>query len=284
MGRGAVLALLTWGACAAQDDPVAPSDPSVWLFLNWDADEDDVAARIERLDAFSSAFDPLAPLHDRVFVPGEISLEDRSSSGGEVDGGPLVGLGAAHRSEADLDDHRGWMGLVDRRCAEPLSWVAVARTFTDGEGCFADSACGDASAVDVVRLVWGQAGVWFAIDQAYREVSLADGRTAVLGRSTLAVASVADRAGDALSERHVVQTWVPALDDDDATWRTTSQWVSATFVEPDPLADASLGERVEAELGEGFARADLWIDDPAGCSLDDAPPPTPPEALRDVGG
>jgi hypothetical protein len=276
MGRGHVLALLTVGACVAQDDPVEASDPSVWLFANWDAEEDDVAARIERLDAFASAFDPLAPLHDRVFVPGELS-----EGAGPA---PLLALGAVHRSEADLDDHRGWMGLADRRCAEPLTWVAVARTYSDGEGCFADSACGDAAARDVARIEWGASGIWFAMDQAYREVSLADGRTAVLGRATLGSASVADRVGDALLARHVVQTWVPALDDDDATWRTTSLWIAASFVAPDPLADLGLSGRVEAELGEGFSRADLWIDDDADCELDDAPAPTPPDALLGAAG
>jgi hypothetical protein len=283
MVRLGVLSLLTVCACAGQDDPVEQIDPSVWLWAHWDDDEDDVAARVERLDAFASAFDPLAPLHDRVFTPGSIADEDRrpfSSDGGTR---PLVGLGAVHRSEADLDDHRGWMGLADRRCAEPLTHVAFARTFSDGAVCFADSGCSDAAARDVVRQVWGEAGLWWASDQAYREVSLADGRTAVVGRATLAAPAVPDRAGDALVERYVVQTWTPALDDDDATWRTTAMWQAATFSAPDPLVDMGLDARLELELGDGFSRADLWIDDAADCVLDDTPPPTPPDGLDDAG-
>jgi hypothetical protein len=288
MSRSVALTLLTGAACAASDEPVESSDPSVWLLEHWGAGEDDVAARVERLDAFASAFDPLAPVHDRVFVPGQISVDHRGvSREGSREGsglGPLVRLGAVHRSEADVDDHRGWMGLSDRRCAEPTTWVAASRTFSEGEGCFADSACGDASARDVARVEWGEAGLWFATEQLYREVALADGRAAVLGRATLVAASVADRPGDALTERYVLQTWVPALDDDDATWRTSSQWIAAAFTSPDPLAEVGLLDRVEAEIAEGFFRADAWIDDPADCLLDDAPPPTPPDALLATGG
>jgi len=246
-------------ACAGDVNPNEPGDPFVWLMQFFDADTDAVAARIEKIDAYILRFDPASEAFYRSFTPGVLTPEARDAVPHASPTSDLFGVALARKSAFRAGAHQRLATAADRSCLEPATFSAASRTVEEGANCFADAACDAARATDAVTLSWGEAALDLVVETAFREIPLIDGRNALIERFSLPAPALAQREGDAMVERYGIHLWIPDLEDEDVAWQVGSLWTQGFFIDPNPLVDAPLGDRLIDELEERFKRQDLSI-------------------------
>jgi hypothetical protein len=246
-------------ACAGDINPNEPGDPFVWLMQFFDADADAVAAHVEQIDAYVLRFDPASEAFYRSFTPGVLTPDARDAVPHATPTSDLFGVALARKSAFRVGAHQRLATAADRACLEPSTFLAAARTVEEGANCFADAACDEARASDAVRLAWGEAALDLVVQTAFREIELIDGRRAIVERFSLPAPAIAAREGDAMVERYGLHLWIPDLEDEDQAWQVGSLWTQGFFLDPNPLVESPLGDRLIDELEERFKRQDLSI-------------------------
>lgn len=241
-------------ACQSPDPvPDDLSEPTVWLLGGLDRPDDEVAARIEQLDAYARTLSVDGDAATRSFLPATPTEDHLEDAGGLPPVGPLIGAGLSAFSQHELDDHLESLAATPPECAAAGLYDAPTRTWLDGEACFPTGSCDDGAAQDALHLLWDDAAFDTTATWRWRIVPLLDGRDGFVGRSVL---DAATGPTGALRARFALRVIVPDPVDLRRSWHIAALWVDAEH----PGATTPLGDRLLDELDASLSGLDDHLD------------------------
>lgn len=247
------LALIGLFGCKAPvEAPEELGEVSLFLYANFDGEDEVLAAGITNLDAFLASQDMGAALNDRAVTLPILGPEDQGgvTAPPGVDPNVQVPVGVFAASAHALADHVALVADPNQICIASDSTVYAARTFLTPIDCFVDGSCPRVDTDNETRTETLIADVWIDIFGDYRRVPLEDGREAMIARGWIDQVFLADGGNNSWDQRFTLDVWVP--DDAGGTRRFYGMWSSATL----GIGDDVYASLVKSGLDEYFANAD----------------------------
>lgn len=252
----ALFAFATLAGCKAPvEAPEALGDVALFLYANFDGDDEVLAAGLANLDAFLGTQDLAAGLPERsVTLPLLDGVNLGVVTGPEgVDAAVQVPIGVFAESPNALEDHIGLVADPNQICIASDSTVFAERTFLTPVACFVDGSCPRVDTSNETRTETIIADVWIDIFGDYRRVPLEDGREALVARGWIEDVFLADGGNNSWDQRYTLDVWLPT--EAGTTRRFYGMWSSATL----GIGDDVYASLVKSGLDEYFANADGMI-------------------------
>ena len=253
-----VSALFVFAALGCKTPVEAPEelgDVSLFLFANFDGDDEVLAAGLANLDAFLGSQDLAAGLADRSVTLPVLDATNLGAVTGPdgVDAASQVPIGVFGESPNGLEGHIGLVADPNQICIASDSTVFAARTFLTPVDCFVDGTCPRVDTSNETRTETIIADVWIDIFGDYRRVLLEDGREAMVARGWIDEVFVADGGNNSWDQRYTLDVWIPT--ESGTTRRFYGMWSSASL----GIGDDVYASLVKSGLDEYFANADGMI-------------------------
>ena len=258
LGVVSVALALAVGCKAPDPAPTELNELSLYLFANYDAEDEEVLTLgVANLEAFLATQDLTAN-----------SINDRSATLSILDGANLGTVPAVEGADPAVQENVGaWAlstvafethltGISDPNqvCAASDSTKYSMRTFTD----LAAWEAGDSRTLVTTnenRTETAVASVWMDVNTDFRMVELDNDREAIVSRGVMPVKSIADNPDKSWDQRYTIDVWIPAADGN-GTQRYYAMWSSATIGVGNMYAGL-----VKGGVEEYFINTDVWFND-----------------------
>ncbi len=248
---------LAAGCKAPPEAPTELNELSLYLFANYDAeDEEVVAVGVQNLDAFLATQDFTAE-----------NINDRSATLSVLDGVNLGTVVPTPDADPALQENvAGWAlspvpfathleGISDPNqvCAASDSTKYSMRTFVTDLPAWEAGDSRTLATTNESRTESPVADVWMDSTADFRRVALEDGREVVISRGVLPERAIADNPDKSWDQRYTIDVWIPSTDGA-STERYYAMWSSATIGVGSLYAGL-----VKGGIDEYFVNTDDWF-------------------------
>jgi len=271
--RHVLFSVLILASCS-KPPPEAPkqlADLSLYLFREFDSDQEEVAAGLVNLHDWMLKQDlDLDPSELAVTLPtlkgadlGPYSIPDGADAASQVPIG-LPGL-----SQYSADDHLDVILDTNQVCIESATTKFARREFLTDEGCFASGDCDELSTLTNVYKENPLAKVWYDMYKDYRRIELEEIGTAYIGRAWIEEVFEGESGNTSWDQLFAIDVLIPGTKNG-TTLRYFGMWSSITV----PLiGDDSYAVLVRDGIDEAFRFGEEYLaGDIASCRNDrDAP-------------
>jgi hypothetical protein len=249
-------------AAGCKPPPEAPTELnelSLYLFANFDAeDEEVVAVGLANLDAFLATQDLTANIDDRAASLATLDGANLGTIVPPADADPLLqaNVAAWASSTNAFDAHKTAVSDPNQVCLAGDSTKYSARTFVSDLPCFESGECRTLSTVNESRTESVIASVWMDVNADFRMIALEDGRDVLVSRGNLPEKAIADNPDESWDQRYTIDAWIPSADGA-TTLRYYAMWSSATI----GVGADTYAALVKSGIGEYFDNSDAWLTD-----------------------
>ncbi len=223
-----VLWLGLLGAC--EPPPEAPEDLSaltLYLYENFDIDQEAMAVGIPVMQDFLVAVDPVWDVADRAVTLPTLAAEDLGGAP-ETPGAVVeeqVPVALLWTSRHPIQEHFLLNVEENQVCIDSGSSVYHRRSFVTDPGCFAEGSCDHLETLAEIRREEAIADFWYDYATDFRRVPL-DGEDALVSRGWLLAAAVSDGGEATFHQSYMLDVRIAHPDDAGQTLRFYGIWSS----------------------------------------------------------
>ncbi len=251
--------LMMVGCKAPPEAPGDLGDLSIYLFENFaDEDPEVMAVGAENLEAFLLDLDLEADVSDRAFTLPILTPEHWGDiQGSDVDPEDQVPVAVAGESRHGLAENLTLVAETNHVCIESDTTRYYDREFLSDLDCFEDDTCDTVETLNEVLKQNPLATVWYDMYRDYRNIPLADGRTALFSRTWIEEVFPSQGGGNSWDQSYSIEITLPRADDPDRSLRYVAMWSSVSLT---GIGDNAWAGLVRGGIDESFENADNFID------------------------
>jgi hypothetical protein len=226
--------------------PTDLNDLTAYMFREWNnSDATVLADGLSNLEAIAADYPVDGSDFSQRSFEGVLALSSDDVSDVELTHGhspeDAGGVAIYLQSPNSLDAHVGLFLLEDQTPIEPAS-PYYARTFVDGQDCFADGACDTMTAENDVERKNFVVDTEHQTTKVWRWIEMSDGRMAIAGRTWQPALAESEKE-DKIYQNYSVEVWIP---NDAGTLRFLTTWSENSFDFADVLILGSVNDALKA--------------------------------------
>ena len=235
------------GCAAPVEAPTELSELTGWLFEAYDAEEDVLAAGLSNLSAQLSA-----PPEDGYLLTPLTAANVADIDHPERRLAEALGLAIAASSPFEPDAHIALMKLSDLTPISP-SADQFDRSFITDPTCF-PAGCDELLTTSDIYRSNMLVSMGFTIDKDHRQVTLEDGRAALIARGWMAESAHGEDGNNHLWQSYELDIWLPA--ENGGTLRMLAMWSEAEYA---GVSDELGINMVRMGIKEGLSAQDEYL-------------------------
>lgn len=263
------LVFFLWAGCTPPPEaPTDLDDLSVYMFREFESDEEVLAAGLHNLDVFLTGLDCWGDFEmgkdrgDREWTLQVLQGDDLGGvdppPGADPEGQTRVGVAAI--SQHPVVDHGEMVALADQSPAQTSSSVVYDREFLTDVDCFVDQTCDRVETYNTVQRQILMLDVTYEQYKDFRWIELPDGGgIAMLARSWVEERFEGADEDQALEQSFTAEVWLPHPD---GSMLYIANWVEWTI--PGITDEDMIASMTASGIDEMFEAYEAYLDGDAG--------------------
>ncbi len=265
---GALALLLVAGCTPPPEAPTDLDDLSVYLFREFESDEETLAVGLHNLDAFLTGLDCWDDFEmgkdrgDREWTLQVLQGDDLGSVAPPptADPGSQTRVGVAAISQHPVAEHGELVALADQTPAQTSSSVVYDREFLTDVDCFVDHSCDRVDTYNTVQRQLLMLDVTYEQYKDFRWIEMPDdGGKAMLARSWAEERFVGADEDQALEQSFTAEVWMPHPD---GAMLYIANWVEWTI--PGITDEDMIAAMTASGIDEMFEAYEAYLDGGSG--------------------